>query len=56
MRSTKLGEPNVDALKEGRRELRHDLLGVRFCSENSERTGVTGAKKKKNECQKCDII
>lgn len=48
MRSTKLGEPNVDALNDGRRELKDVLFGVRFCSENNERTGVeTGARKRK---------
>lgn len=32
----KLGDPNVDALKDGRRELRHCLLGLRLSLEKRD--------------------
>lgn len=36
MRSTKLGEPKVEALKEGRRELRQGRLGLRLSLEKRD--------------------
>lgn len=52
----KLGDPNVDALKDGRRELRHCLLGLRLSLEKRDLVLfklVFRAKKKINTLATC---